>query len=333
MRYNEVVSIIAPSDITARIPIARQAIRDAVYRTPLEPSAWLSEASGADVRLKLECFQPTGSFKVRGATAAIAHLTSAQRERGVVTASAGNHGLGVAYAASRLGVHATVVVPDNASEAKVAALRRFPIDLQRGGPSYDTAERKALELARAAGLVFVSPYNDPWVIAGQGTIGVEILDDWPETEVVLVPVGGGGMISGVGCWLKTLKPSIRVVGVQSAASPAMERALKAGRLVEIPIEPTMADGLAANIQPGSITFDLARHVVDEVVLVSEEEIAGAVNAALHELHLVLEGSAAVPIAALLHGNLSGISGRRVSAIITGRNIAAQRLVEIVRERL
>ena len=325
------MSTITPSDITALIPAARRAIGDAVYRTPLEPSAWLSERAGADVRLKLECYQPTGSFKVRGATAAIAQLSSDERERGVVTASAGNHGLGVAYAASRLGVRATVVVPDNASEAKVAALRRFPIDLQRGGPSYDTAERKALDLARSEGFVFVSPYNDPWVVAGQGSIGVEMLEDFPELDVALVPVGGGGMISGVGCWLKALNPSIRVIGVQSAASPAMEQALKAGKLVEIPIKPTMADGLAANIQPGSITFDLARQVVDEVVLVGEDEITSAVYATLQELHLALEGSAVVPIAALLNGGLSGISGRRVAAVITGRNIAVQRLVEIARE--
>ena len=166
---------ISPQSIAALIPIARETITSAVYRTPLERSTWLSEVSGADISLKLECYQPTGSFKVRGATAAISQLAPEERLRGVVTASAGNHGLGVAYAAARLGVRATVVVPDNATEAKVAALQRFPIELLRGGQSYDTAERMALDLARERDYTFVSPYNVPWVIAGQGTIGVELL--------------------------------------------------------------------------------------------------------------------------------------------------------------
>ena len=315
--------------ISALIPVARQAISGAVYRTPLEPSTWLSQSAGAEVLLKLECYQPTGSFKVRGAVAAISRLTPEERERGVITASAGNHGLGVAYASSLLGTHATVVVPDNASEAKLAALQRFPIQLLRGGPSYDTAEQKALRLAREENLIFVSPYNDPWVIAGQGTIGVEILEDEPHLDAVMIPVGGGGMISGVGSWLKQINPAIRVIGVQSAASPAMERALKAGRLVEIGIEPSLADGLAANIQAGSITFDLARAVVDDLVLVSEEEIADAIRAAYHELHLALEGSAVVPIAALLANRVEGLDRQHVAAVITGRNIAAERLISIL----
>jgi threonine dehydratase len=320
---------ISPRTIAALIPVARQAIDGAVYRTPLERSNWLSELSGADVSLKLECYQPTGSFKVRGALAAISHLTEDARNRGVVTASAGNHGLGVAYAASRLGVQATVVVPDNASEAKVAALRRFPVALLRGGPSYDTAERMALQLAREEGYAFVSPYNDPWVVAGQGTIGVELLEDEPNLGVALVPVGGGGLISGIGSWLKRVNPDIRVIGVQSSASPAMQRALKAGRLVEIGIEPTLADGLAANIQAGSITFDLAREIVDDLVLVTEDEIAATVRTCFHELHLTLEGSAIVTIAALLAGRIDGIRGAQSAAIITGRNIASERLIELL----
>jgi threonine dehydratase len=246
-----------------------------------------------------------------------------------VTASAGNHGLGVAYAASRLDARATVVVPDNASAAKVAALQRFPIELLRGGPSYDTAERMALDLARERALTFVSPYNDPWVVAGQGTIGVEILEDAPGLGVALVPVGGGGLISGIGSWLKRVNPEIRVIGVQSAASPAMERALKAGRLIEIGIEPTLADGLAANIQPGSITFDLASAVIDDLVLVTEEDIASAVRICFHEIHLALEGSAVVTIAALLGGLVPRIGGTQAVAVITGRNIASERLVELL----
>jgi threonine dehydratase len=318
------------SDVTARIPVARQTLAGAVHRTPLERSLWLSDAVGGEVLLKLECYQPTGSFKVRGALSAISQLSPDERARGVVTASAGNHGLGVAWAASRLGVSATVVVPDNASQAKVAALQRFPITLLRGGPSYDTAERKALELSRDSGAVFVSPYNDPWVIAGQGTIGVELLEDAPDVDVALIPVGGGGLISGIGSWLKSVAPSTQVIGVQSSASPAMERALAMGELVEIPILPTLADGLAANIQRGSITFDLARQVVDRVVLVSEDEIAATVRDSLHELHLALEGSAVVGIAALLNGTVTGLEDKRTAVVVTGRNIAADRLLELLR---
>jgi threonine dehydratase len=187
----------------------------------------------------------------------------------------------------------------------------------------------ALDLARGKGHAFVSPYNDPWVVAGQGTIGLEILEDAPQLSAVLVPVGGGGMISGIGSWLKRVNPNIRVIGVQSTASPAMERALKAGMLVEIGIEPTLADGLAANIQTGSITFDLARELVDDLVLVTEDEIASTIRACFHELHLALEGSAVVTVAGLLAGRIEGIAGTQVAAVITGRNIASERLVQLL----
>jgi threonine dehydratase len=301
-----------------------------VHRTPLEASRWLSEASGARVSLKLECYQPTGSFKVRGALAAITQLDSETRARGVVTASAGNHGLGVAFASSRLGVDATVVVPDDASPAKVAALRQFPITLLTGGSGYDAAELEARKLARDTGATFVSPYNDLWVMAGQGTIGVELLEDMPDLDVLISPVGGGGLISGIGSLLKAVRPSVRVLGVQSEASPAMERALKTGRRVEVPILPTLADGLAANIEPESSTFDTARALVDEMILVSEEEIAAGIREAFHELHLALEGSAVVGIAALLGGYVGDLAGRNVAVMITGRNIAAERLIDLLR---
>ncbi len=316
-------------DIPSSILSARQAIADIVYRTPLEVSVWLSEVIGASVSLKLECYQPTGSFKVRGASAAIAQLSAEERNRGVVTASAGNHGLGVAYAAARAGIEATIVVPDGASPAKVAALGRFPAELLRGGPSYDTAEGRAHELAAETGAIFISPYNNPWVIAGQGTIGPELLEDAPALDIVLIPVGGGGLISGVGSWLKAIRPSCRVIGVQSVASPAMHHALGAGRLVPIEVLPTLADGLAANIEAGSLTFEVARAVVDAVVLVTEEQIAGAIRDAFYEMHLALEGSAVVGIAALINGLVPEVGGKRVASIVTGRNIAAERLCSLL----
>jgi threonine dehydratase len=322
------MAVAAIEDVAARVDEARERIAGAVYHTPLEPVAWLSEACGAAVSLKLECFQPTGSFKVRGALAAILSLSDDERARGVVTASAGNHGLGLAYASSRAGVRATVVVPENASSAKVHALGRFPVELVIGGPNYDTAEATALELAASTGAQFISPYNHPWVIAGQGTIGAEILDA-SEPDMVLIPVGGGGLISGIGAYVKARHPGTRIVGVQAVNSPAMAEALRAGSLVTIPVLDTIADGLAANIQAGSRTFDLAMQVVDEMVLISEEEMMDAIRVTWNEMHLALEGSGSVGIAALLGGKIGGIAGKRVSVVVTGRNIATERLVSIL----
>lgn len=318
-------------DIAATILYARPAVQNAVYRTPLELSLWLSDLSGATVFLKMECFQPTGSFKVRGAAAAMSMLNAEGRARGVVTASAGNHGLGVAHIARQLGVEATVVVPEAASPAKVAALERYPISLVRGGPNYDTAEREARRISHQTGAIFVSPYNDVHVIAGQGTVGVELLEDLPDVDLVLVPVGGGGLISGIGSWVKTLRPRARVIGVQAAASPAMHDALRAGRLVEIPVLPTLADGLAANIEQESLTFDLARQVVDGMVLVSEDEIGAAVADAFRELHIPMEGSSAVSVAALRAGRVPDIAGQKVAVVITGRNIAASTVATLLQK--
>jgi threonine dehydratase len=293
-----------------------------VRRTPLHPldgGAWL----------KLELLQPTGSFKVRGAMAALSRLGPKERKRGVVTASAGNHGLGVAYAAARLGIAATILLPEDASEAKVAAIGRFPVRLEYGGPDYDAVEPRAHQLAHETGAVYVSPYNDPWVIAGQGSIGVELLEDAPDLDLVLVPVGGGGLISGIGAWLKSVRRQIRVIGIQSQAWPSMERALAAGRIVPVEGRETLADGLAGNIEAGSMTFELAQQVVDEMTLVSEAAIEEAIREAYRELRLPFEGSGAVGIAALLSGPLRDVRGRRVAVVVTGRNIAAEKLAGIL----
>jgi threonine dehydratase len=235
----------------------------------------------------------------------------------------------VAFAASLLGIHATVVVPEGASSAKVASLRRFPISLITFGANYDVAEQRAKEIASEAKAVFISPYNDVWVMAGQATIGEEILEDCSDLDVALVPIGGGGLVAGIGSVLKERVPGVRVIGVQAEASPSMERALKAGRVVEIPVLPTLADGLAANIEPDSQTFHIAREVVDEISLVSEQEIAAAIRASFHELHLALEGSAVVGIAALLNGKIQDLGGKQVVVVITGRNVAADTLVSIL----
>jgi threonine dehydratase len=302
------------------VQAAGRRIRPYVQRTPLERSGWLSQASGADVWLKLECFQLTGSFKLRGALNALLSLDDAARQRGVLTASAGNHGLGVARAAELTGLPAIVVVPETASAAKVELLKQSGCQLVLHGRDYDAAEAYAIELAREQGVTFVSAYDDPFVVAGGGTIALEILEEQPATELLLVPVGGGGLISGVALAAKGLKPAIRVVGVQSTASPSLHAAFVAGRQVPVTVEDSLADGLSGNIAEGSITVELARRYVDEVTLVSEEEIAASMRAFLEHEHILIEGSAAVTVALLMSGRLP-VAGQRVALVLTGRNVA------------
>ena len=315
---------VTPADIqSAAVRLAGR-----VWRTPVERSPALSERTGADVWLKCECFQATGSFKLRGALNRLLTLDAGALARGVVTASAGNHGLGVAEAAARLGARATVVVPETASATKVHALRQYEgrgVELLLAGADYDAAEAHALDLARTTGRPFVSAYNDPAVIAGGGTTALEALEDVPGVDAIVVPAGGGGLIGGVGVWAKHARPSIRVLGAQSDASPALHAALAAGRLVTVPVGESLADGLAGNIEASSITFPLAQAVVDEVVLVSEDEIAAAMRwlAAAH--HVLAEGSAATTVAALLGERVADLAGRRVVLLLTGRNVTYETL--------
>ena len=261
-----------------------------------------SPALGPDVVLKLETMQPTGSFKVRGALVAVAKALARDRETPLVTASAGNHGLGVAFAATAYGARATVVVPENASAAKVAALSRFDVTLVAKGTSYDEAEAHALTLAEQ-GSAFVSPYNDPDTIAGQGTVALELFDQVPDVRTIVVPIGGGGLISGVGL-AATLRPGVRVVGVQAAASPAILAALEDGGATPIVVQPTLADGLAGNIEAGSVTIDLVRRYVADIVTVTEDEIGDAIRFLAREHGLIVEGSGAVGVAALLQGRVA-----------------------------
>lgn len=314
--------MVTPADILA----ARQRIAGIAQSTPLEHSRPLSAYTGAEVYLKLECAQVTGSFKLRGAASAI--LADAER-RPVLACSAGNHALGVAHAAALAGVAATLVVPETASPAKLAALERYPAEVLRAGSSYDEAEAAALRLARERGLRFVSPYNDADVVAGQGTLGVEVLEQLPRADVLIVGVGGGGLLGGVGTWAKAVSPGIRVVGVQAENSAAMLASLQAGRIVGAPDLPTLADGLAGGLEPGALTFPLAQRVADMVIAVSETQIAAAMRWCLHEHHIVVEGSAAVAVAALLNGLVAGIAGRRVVALLCGRNVATETLRSVL----
>ena len=287
---------------------------------------------GADTWLKLETFQPTGSFKVRGALVAVTNTLARDRRSSIVTASAGNHGLGIAFAADRLGATATVVVPANASEAKLSAIERFAVAVVRHGISYDEAEAHALALGDA-GATFVSPYNDPDVIAGQGTILAEVLDQVPDVATIVTPIGGGGLASGIGLAASTTGQGsdrhVRVVGVEAVQSPAFRTALDAGRPVPIIAGPTLADGLAGNFEPGSVTFNLVQRTVANVVTVTEDEIATAMRFLAREHGIIAEGSGAVGVASVLHAPpTQPINGATV-IIVTGRNIATSTLTGVL----
>jgi threonine dehydratase len=306
---------------------ARERIGPIARRTPLERSRWLTAEHGRDISLKLECFQLTGAFKIRGAMAKLSALNSEECSRGVLTVSAGNHGLAVAHCAEVLGLDATIVVPESASPAKVASIRRYNVKLIERGATYDDAERAAREMERETGATFVSPYNDREVIAGQGTIGLEILEDAPDLDAIIVPVGGGGLLAGVAIAVKAINPRIKVYGAEPLASPTMSAALKAGRIIEIEEQATIADGCAGNIEPGSMTFPVIQRLVDGIILVSEAAIRTAITRIAREDHLMIEGSAAVSVAALSDSRLEG---RRTAAVVTGRNISLGLFAEVIR---
>jgi threonine dehydratase len=278
---------------------------------------------GGDVFAKVETRQPTGSFKVRGALSALSRLPAGAR---AVTASAGNHGLGVAWAAGRLGVPATIVIPTTASDAKRAALRRYPVAVAEHGDGYDGAERHALDLA-AAGGTYVSPYNDPDVIAGQSTIGRELDAQLPPGPLTVVcPVGGGGLCAGLAIWARN-RPGTTLVGVEAELSPAVSASVRAGQVIDVDVGPTLADGLAGNLEPGSITPSLIVAGGVHLVAVSEEQLARGIRHAALEIGLTVEGAGAAPLAALLAGLVP--PAERTVLVITGRNIAAQTLASVL----
>jgi threonine dehydratase len=304
---------------------ARRRIAATACRTALEESPSLGERVGAPVLLKLECWQPTRSFKVRGAANAVAGLEPARLARGLVTASAGNHGLAVALAARRAGVALTVYLPRAAPAVKRERIRAMGAAIRDEFDSYDDAERAAIADAAARDQEFVHAFSDPAVIAGQGTIGLELLEDAPQVCDVIVPVGGGGLISGIGLVLRTLAPAVRVIGVQSTQTRAMHAAFAAGHVVAVPVPPTLADGLAGCTDDA--TFQRARDVVDEIVLVEEDEIAAAIRALFTDDVVTAEGSGAVGVAALLARRITPRGPTAV--IVTGGNVDPRTLCDVL----
>ena len=309
---------------------AQATLRPHLRPTPLRRS--LVEARGAELLLKLECWQPTGSFKVRGATNVLASLGEDERRRGVVAASAGNHALGVAFAAERLGgrLRATLFVPRTAPRSKVAKLGRFPVEVRERGDTYDDAVAAAQAFERETGAVFVHAFEDARTAAGQGTIGLELLEERPDLAAVVIPVGGGGLLAGVATAVKALAPDARVVAVQPEASPALRESLRLGRaLLAYPAGPTLADGLAGGI--GEVAF-AHRDLVDEVVTVSEAEIEDAIVALVASDQVVAEASGAVGVAAVRAGRVAAAARGPVAAIVTGGNLDAPVLARLLAGR-
>ncbi len=296
--------------------------------TPLTRSAGLSRQTGHDVWLKQENLQHTGSFKPRGALSRIGALSDDERARGVVAASAGNHALGVAHACQALAVRqATVYVQSDASPAKLGRLRDYPVEVHLIGTTFEEAQQAALDRCRRSGATYVSPYDDPATVAGQGTIGLEITEQLADFDAVVVPVGGGALIAGIAVAVKETRPGVRVVGVNPEASPAALLSLREGRAIDpYRHQPTRAHGLAGGF--GRVPFEAARHLIDEIVLVSEQEIAEAVVALIDSDQMLAEPSGAAAVAAIRSGKVRDLKGP-VVAVVSGGNIDTQTLRELL----
>ena len=311
--------------------VARKATAGLASRTPLIEAPVLKERTGASVHLKLENLQRTGSFKIRGAASKLSSLTHDERRRGVIAVSSGNHGRAVAYVARELGVRAVICMSTRVPLNKVEAVRVLGADLELHGESYDAAECYALRLQAERGLTMISPFDDPRVIAGQGTIGLEILEDLPRVTTVVVPLSGGGLMAGVALVLKSADPSIRTVGVSMDRAPVMFHSLRAGHPIQMEEQETLADALVGGIGlDNQYTFRMIQKVVDETLLVTEEEIATAMAFALNHQHLVVEGGGVVALAALLQRKLTGL-GEQVVVVVSGGNVGIPRLLEIARK--
>ncbi len=316
------------SEVTLRdIYLARHMISSVAKRTPLIHSLWLTEHVGGSIYLKLENLQVTGSFKVRGATNKLLNVPQEVRQRGAITVSSGNHGRALSYVARQLGVRAVVCLSEAVPLIKREAIQELGAEAIVCGRTYDEASDYADHLREKQGLVMVHPFDDPFVIAGQGTIGLELLEDLPEIDTVVVPLSGGGLLAGIALALKSASANIRTIGVSMERGPAMVESLRAGKVVDIVEEPTIADALAGGLGPNVYTFNLIQKYVDQTVLVSEKEIAEAMAFALEKHRLVVEGGGAVGIAALLHHKVKEV-GRNTAVVLSGSNVDIPLLLRI-----
>jgi len=295
-----------------------------VHHTPLLASSTLAALTGFDVRLKAEVFQRTGSYKIRGPLNKFPQLTEEERRRGVVCSSAGNHAQCVALAARIMGMQAVVVMAENATPSKVAATRGYGAEVVQYGTIWDEADQRARQLVRERGLTYIHPFDDLQLIGGQGTLGLEIVRDWPEVDVIVVPIGGGGLISGVAMAVKSVKPAVRIVGVESSGAPGMRDSVAAGRVVTLDRVDCVIDGLRVK-RVGETTFEVVRRFVDDIVTLPDEQIFEAMLWVMARAKLVVEGAAAAPVAALLHGLVQAPAGARVACVLSGGNVNLDQL--------
>lgn len=313
-----------------RVYKASTVLKEIIRETDLIAAPKLHQ--GCNVYLKTENLQVTGSFKIRGSYFKISQLTEEEKQKGVIACSAGNHAQGVALAATKNGIKSIICLPDGAPISKVEATKRYGAEVCLVKGVYDDAYNKALELKDEKGLTFIHPFNDPDVIAGQGTIGLEILNQLPNADVVVVPIGGGGLISGIAYTIKQLKPNCKVYGVQAAGAPSMEHSIADGEIETLDTVNTIADGIAVKT-PGSLTYDLCNEYVDGIVTVSDDEIALAILTLLEQQKLIAEGAGAVPVAAVMNGKLPDIDGKNVVCVVSGGNIDVTILSRVIERGL
>lgn len=313
-----------------KIRHAQQTLADAIYKTDVVQTTKLTEEY--DLYLKAENLQKTGSFKLRGAYYKISQLTEEEKKRGVIACSAGNHAQGVALAAAKNAISSLICLPEGAPISKVEATRAYGAEICLVPGVYDDAYKRALELKEERGYTFIHPFDDEDVIAGQGTIGLEILEQVKDVDAVVVPVGGGGLISGVAFAVKQVNPNVKVYGVQAAGAPSMLNSLRDNRIEALPSVSTIADGIAVK-KPGELTFGLCRKYVNAIVTVSDEEIALAILALIEKQKMVSEGAGAAPLAAVLSGKLPELKGKKVCCLVSGGNIDVTILNRVIQRGL
>ena len=308
---------------------AREVLKNVAVDTPVMGPTQLS--NDCQIYLKAECLQATGSFKLRGAYYKISQLSEEEKKKGVIACSAGNHAQGVALGAAHNGIHSLICLPAGAPLSKVEATKRLGAELCMVPGVYDDAYQKALELKEKHGYTFVHPFDDPLVIAGQGTIGIEIIEQLPDVEAVVIPVGGGGLISGVAMAIKTLRPDVKVYGVQALGAPSMKESLERGHITRLEKVSTIADGISVK-EPGELTYEMCRKYVDEIVTVNDNEIAAAILALMEKQKIVSEGAGAVSVAAVMFNKLP-VKGKKVVCLVSGGNIDVNILNRVINHGL
>ena len=303
---------------------ARARMGDFVYHTPLLTSRLLSERTGFEVRVKAEMFQRGGSYKIRGPMNKFAQLTEEQKRRGVICSSAGNHAQGVALAARRHGIKAVVCMAENATRSKIEATRAYGAEVVLHGSIWDEANEKAKQLVAEKGYTYIHPFDDEQLIIGQGTVGLEIYQDWPDVEIAIVPIGGGGLISGVAMALKACNPAIKVIGVESSGAPGMTRSVREGGLLTLDRVDCIIDGLRVK-RVGELNYEIVRQYVDDLVTLPDEQIFEAVVWIMSHMKLVPEGAAAAPVGALLQGLIQAPPQTKVVCVLSGGNLNLEQL--------